>query len=259
MVERFANLCEEQGSYSWPRKGSLGVRNVEGRDPRTTQPNGARYDQGRNEADSATSQPYCGGVPAIPAGIGRAIANDRFSLRLFWAPEANPATGKLSSCSVLGAEFVYPATPSGTCYDQDGDPAGPLYNDYPTFSNDDFEYYNASTGKTTDVKWSWTNGSNDLSTAYSACTGYYDCDDDYNVFYQEGYGSGQGAAFITATTTIEQGENDGSFWWHFNDWSTQLSECDPGCDDGLYENPVAVDVGGNDATFYFSWDCAVTS
>jgi hypothetical protein len=83
VVERFADLCEEQSSYSWPRKSSLGVRDVEGRDPRTTQPNGACYDQGRNEADPATSQPQRGGVPAIPAVIAGAVANDRFSVRLF--------------------------------------------------------------------------------------------------------------------------------------------------------------------------------
>jgi hypothetical protein len=170
----------------------------------------------------------------------------------------NPATGGLSSCSVLGADFEYPATASGTCYDEDGDPIGVLYNDYPTFSNKDFEYYDASTGKTTTMQWSWTNGGDDLSTAVSACTNYYDCDGDYDAFYKEGFASGQGAALFSASQTVEEGENDSSFYWHFNYWDTQLSACDPGCSNNLYDDPVAVDVGGDSTTFYFSWDCAVS-
>ena len=65
-------------------------------------------------------------------------------------------TSSVPYCSVLGAEFEYPAAPQNECIDEeDGTAEGDTDNEYTSFKNPDFTYYNAA-GKPTEVPWSWS-------------------------------------------------------------------------------------------------------
>ncbi len=143
----------------------------------------------------------------LPADIraARAALSGKLSSKV----AANTPTSNLSYCSVVGAGFKYPNTqpPNDDCFDENGDNAGFINNKYLSFSNAnaEFEYYNASTGKTVEVPWSWSPGTGNLTTAYGQCVGYYDCDNDYHVVHNQGYATGEGAATLTATKSVYQG------------------------------------------------------
>ncbi len=213
------------------------------------------------------SRPGLDTIRTLPSAIPKplsdaALPTDFVAARAALAHKTGARPGaSLSSCTVLGAQFDVPATQQSDCIDEeDNTSEGYTDNKYTSFSNSDFSYYNASTGKTTDVRWSWSPGPNDLDTATGQCVSYTDCDDAYNIFYKEGSVTGEGAAALTAIKTVEQGQNSQPFYWEFDDYpAPSFSDCDA-CDpypDGE-ENPLSVNTPKAGITFYFAYDCSVS-
>ena len=164
------------------------------------------------------------------------------------------APSKLSSCT-SPLPWDFPAAPFGPC---PGNSA--TNNQYTSFSGD-FNYYNASTGKNTNVPWSWAPGPNDLDMAFGVCYQYYDCSASGNVFYREGFANGAGAAYgLKPPTTVSQGQNPASFWWVFDNYQSPTFSSCGACapDPGGLTNLTSVNAARPSVTFYFSWDCSVT-
>ena len=175
-------------------------------------------------------------------------------------PPACPSGSSLSYCTVLGSQFEFPNTPqSPGCTDTDGTVLTYI-NEYTSFTNDDFSYYNASTGKTTTKSWSWSPGPNNLKTAYGRCDPFVDCDGDHDVFIKVGGAEGYGAAALLATNTAYQGQSAVSFYWEYDNYPyPAFSDCDE-CDtdpDGVY-NPTLTNAPQTGTVFYFGYDCTVT-
>lgn len=222
---------------------------------------------GRRALTLEYSQPDLGGIrtrpPTIPKPLSdAALPPDFVAARASLASKAGASPGgALSSCSVLGGEFDVPATPQAECIDEeDNTSEGDTDNKYTSFSNPDFSYYNASTGKSTEKPWSWSPGQNDLDTAFGQCVNYRDCDGTPLIFYKEGFATGWGAAAVYATTTVEQGQNSQPFYWEFDDYpEPTFSICDV-CDfdPAGQENPVSVNAPQTGITFYFDYDCSVS-
>jgi hypothetical protein len=117
----------------------------------------------RPPLDTIRTLPQTIPAPLSDASVPIDFSADRAALAS--KEQASPGAA-LSSCTVLGAEFDITATPQDQCIDeQDNTPEGYTNDQYTSFSNSDFSRYNASTGKTTDVRWSWSPGQNDLDTA----------------------------------------------------------------------------------------------
>lgn len=217
------------------------------------------------------SRPDLDRTRTLPLAIPRPLSDATFpadfiAARAALASKAGAIPGasaaaSLSSCSVLGSQFEVPATAQDDCVDEeDNTSEGDTNNKYTSFKNPDFSYYNASTGKTTDVSWSWSPGQNDLDTASGQCFSYWDCDDNYNIFYKEGSATGREAAAVIGTTIVEQGQNSKPFYWEFDDYpAPSYSGCDA-CDiypDGK-ENVQSVNAPKAGITFYFDYACSVS-
>jgi hypothetical protein len=180
------------------------------------------------------SSPSLSTIRTLPSTIPKPLADDTLPADFTAAHSALSSKAQalpgapLSSCSVLGGEFADPHTPQDDCiYEENNTSEGFTNNLYTSFSNSDFSYYNASTGKATEIAWSWSPGQNDLDTARGECFSYWDCDRDYNLLYKQGSATGQGAASVLATTTVEQGQNSQPFYWEFDNYpEPTFSDCD---------------------------------
>lgn len=221
-------------------------------------------------AQLGRSRPAVDAIRALPINTPRPLSESDLPADLRAAAAelstnsaAAPGAG-LSYCTVLGANFNFPDTQLDSCTDSEGNGSlGYINSRYTSFSNQYFSHYNASTGKTTDMRWSWSPGPNDLDMAWGQCVGFYDCDGNWDVFYTgEAAATGYGAAnrYNLNPTKVTQGQNSAAFYWQFDNYPTpSFSDCDA-CDP--YPNneysPVSANAPKTGVMFYFGYSCTVT-